>query len=88
MTKVIYTVLFQGLQSSRLEFENYASQKDANTAYALKVNQYLKQFSQQFGKKHILKQFNRFRHETLISVDIPVRRLATVRLIKSNLIDK
>lgn len=88
MIKAIYTVLFQGLQSSRLEFENYASQKDANTAYVLKVNQYLKQFSQQFGKKHILKQFNCFRHETLISVDVPVRRLATVRLIKSNLIDK
>lgn len=88
MSKVIYTVLFQGLKSSRLKFENYANQKDADVAYVLKVDQYLNQFDQQFGKKHILKQFNRSRHETLISVDIPVRRLATVRLIKSNLIDE
>lgn len=88
MTKVIYTVLFQELQSSRLKFENYANQEDANIAYVLKVNQYLKQFDQQFGKKHVLKQFNPSRHETLISVDIPVRRLATVRLMKSNLIDR
>ena len=88
MAKAIYTVLFQGLKSSRLGFENYANQKDAGIAYMLKVNQYLKHFDQQFGKKHIIKQFNCSRHETVISVDIPVRRLATVRLIKSNLIDE
>ena len=87
MSKVIYTVLSQGLMSSRLNFENYVNQKDADIAYMLKINQYLKQFNQQFGKKRILKQFNYSRHETLISVDIPVRRLATIRLIKSNLID-
>lgn len=88
MSKVIYTVLSQGLTSSRLNFENYVNQKDADIAYMLKINQYLKQFNQQFGKKRILKQFNYSRRETLISVDIPVRRLATVRLIKSNLIDE